>query len=70
MIYFYATTIFLLLLFVACGIEEELNPVNWSTDRVSLEAEDLFIITGKDIFHIDIPNVEVSFAPGDSVYYS
>lgn len=57
-------------MFVACGTEEELNSVNWSTNRVSLEAEDFFIIADEDTFYADVSNVDVHSDPGDSAYCS
>lgn len=57
-------------LMIGCDEEEPeiLNPVSWSTNRVSLEAENFYLVAEGDTFYANVQNVDVSSDPGDSEY--
>jgi len=66
-----AIIIALITLYLCCGTtEEDLNPVDWQTNQVSLEADHFFTIADGDTFFANVSGVEVSSDPGDSVYCS
>lgn len=58
----------LLIMLSTCSKETVKNPVNWSTNRVSLEADDFFIIAADDTFYANVDTVDVDSDPGDSAY--
>jgi hypothetical protein len=70
--YFYGTIIALCVLCLSCGTteDEDLNPVSWETNAVSLEADHFLIVADGDTFFANVSGVEVSSDPGDSVYCS
>ncbi|MCK4673323.1 hypothetical protein KAT67_05000 [candidate division WOR-3 bacterium] len=66
-----AIIIALITLYLCCGTtEEDLNPVDWQTNQVSLEADHFFTIADGDTFFANVSGVEVSSDPGDSLYCS
>jgi hypothetical protein len=59
-------------LITGCDNEEPeiSNPVSWETDRVSLEAENFFLVAEGDTFYADVSNIGVDSDLGDSEYCS
>jgi hypothetical protein len=62
--YFYGTIIALCVLCLSCGTteDEDLNPVSWETNAVSLEADHFLIVADGDTFFANVSGVEVSLA--------
>ncbi len=50
--------------------QRNLNPVDWTTNRVSLKADHFFILASADTFYANVDSVEVHSSPGDSTYCS
>ena len=65
------------LILVSCDAEKptppsqkEMNPVEWTTSRVSFKADDFFIVTSTDTFYAKSDSIYVNSSPGDSTYCS
>lgn len=68
--YLHAIIMILCVLYLSCVTteEENLNPVSWETNQVSLEADHYFLTADSDTFFANVSGVEVSSDPGDSAY--
>jgi hypothetical protein len=53
-----------------CGDEdgENLRPISWITNRVSLEADDFYLIADGDTFYADVSDIDIHSDAGDSTY--
>ena len=55
-----------------CGEEdaENLRPISWITDRVSLEADDFYIVANGEKYYANVEDVQVHSDPGSATYCS
>ncbi len=58
--YFYISIIILTLTCLTCGKSDDLNPIFWQTDCVSLEADNRSINASGKTYTANVPNIEVS----------